>query len=373
MAHIFKYPNEDTKGIIIFTHKEVAYFTKFWKKTRYDWFNNIQGKILPADQLKPTFSRHFNAIKEKYFIGMHFGWHHENYPTLPFIDFYMGGKGTVTFQNPENIFFIPLNSRSFSSSLFSKQNSYKKYWDIICVSNNSKFKNLGLFLKTVRKLYDHGKKYKVLLLVTSKKNETPERFYIQLEDDYHSLFSSSERELFTLMKLSPTLSFTGLPQSTLSHFYAESKVFTLFSNKEGESRVISEALLSGLMVVVKNDLQGGGRDLLDDSNSIQFSEYHNAYQTLIEAVEHYKDYNIPSEEVKKITQESYTVPLLKSYFKKLYHTHDQHFDGELINCDRLAFRLPAHEPSVPWNAGRLRSADIVNKKLFKIFLKHLQL
>ena len=53
----------------------------------------------------------------------------------------------------------------------------------------------------------------------------------------------------------------------IARLYRASRSFLLCSQREGESRVIHEALLSGTPVLARRDLIGGGLDHLDEANS----------------------------------------------------------------------------------------------------------
>ncbi len=366
MAHIFKHPSNGQKGIVVFTHKEIRAFQSSNK-----YIDRIKSKLKIPQKLHSFYRKNIEEISKKYFIGLHFGWYHENYPVLDFVDFYMGGEGTVSFQG--EVFFIPLNSSSFTPSEFNTNNMPSKYWDIICVSNIAKHKHLDLFMKEIKKIYELGYKYKVLLLNTSKANESTPRMYSTIVQDYYDWFSFEERQNFTLLKLNHELGFLGISQTQLSHFYKSSKVFTLFSKREGESRVISEALMCGLPVVVKADLEGGGRDFLNEDNSYLFDVFDNAHRSLIHTVENLSDFNIDTESVRKDANEIYSLGILKQYFEKLYKEHNSQFDNKLINTDYLNFRLPGHYLDVRWSINRHMSADIVTRQQMNYFLMALKL
>lgn len=367
MAHIFKLPENGNKGIIVFTHKEIAFFQKFFKQTRFDWANKLQSRFVKRYTLKRYFKGELEQLRKDFFIGMHFGHFHKDYPKLPYVDFYMGSEGTVLFKEP--VFRIPLNSRNFIPTIFQDLGFERKYWDIICVAKANVLKKMDEQLKAFRRIYDLGHKYRILLLVPPSVTRDPKKVYVDLEDDYYRMFNKDERDLFTLMSLRDNLSFLGLPQTTLVEFYNNAKVFTLYSQREGESRVISEALLCGLPVVVKDNLIGGGRDFLNESNSVMFKTYEASHEALIHAVEHYKDLKPDTADLIESTREDASLKKLNGYFEQLYRQHGQHFDGKLINQDSLDFRLPGHYLDLEWGRGRLLSADILSNKQYKTFLE----
>lgn len=364
MAHICKHPDGENKGLIVFTHKEMHYFQMGWI---IKWIPRLSYKTV---RLKDYYRNWLNKISKNYIIGIHFGSYHKTFPSYDFVDFYMSGKGTLEVPDP-NVFFIPFNSRSFSSTVFQPGLNVNKYWDILCIARNAKFKKLDKFLKSIRKIYDKGYKYRIMLMIATPPNENPKKHYVQIEEDYYRMFTDEERDLFIMLKLSKKYSFLGVGSSFIHKLYQESKVFTLFSDVEGESRVISEALLCGLPVVVWDKLKGGGRDLLNSSNSLQFSNYENAHESLINAVENWQDFIFDVDELARLTREDFTIDSLKKYFNELYLSLSQEFDGELINTDNLANRLPAHDTNVPWTRGRFKTADILSRAQFRIFIDHL--
>ena len=316
------------------------------------------------------YSKAFQKIREQYFIGVHYGWTASRIPLYENCDFLMTAQ-QIDIKENNRILQIPLASRNFTPQCFQNKNQIK-YWDILCVSRMVKFKNLNYFLKSIRKIFDQGYNYKVLMIVSENKKMGTKRFYTNLMDDYYSLFSYNERQNFSIMLLSSNLSFPGMPFEVMSHFYNSSKIFSLFSNVEGSSKVISEALLCGLPIVVKDDLEGGGRDFLSKDNSVLFSSFENAHESLIQAVENYDLFKVENETLRQNLSEEFSLEKLKKYFKKLFEENGQTFDGKLINTDRLNIRIPAHlNENIPWAKDRFSTADIVTRKQLEIFMRNL--
>ena len=377
MAHLFKLPKDGNKGILVFTHKEMKFFFRpnkpFSKKRPLTYLPFAINSVYTKYQKTPRFIKEFEALREKYFIGVHFGWHHTEFPELKYADFFMAGKGTVDFTPPEHILEIPMNSRNFISHRFADMNYDQKFWDIICVARAARFKNLDLLLKSIKELNKtEGKFHKVLLIIPPNSSEDPTKFYTTIIEDYYNWFSEEERNQITIMKLSKDLSLLGMPQNSLIHFYNASKVFTLFSEKEGESRVIAEALLCGLPVVVKSDLEGGGRDFLNSDNAVYFDTFETAHLAFKTALDKHEVLQKGTTSLKKDLRDDYTIPVLKDYFKKLYTSHEMKFDGELLNLDYLDRRLPGHTHSVPWSINRFNTADIVSIEQFDVFKTFLE-
>jgi len=348
MAHIFKKYNKETKqkGIFVITHKEV------------DIFNYIPEKL-----------------RDFYYIGVHYGSaaNLQGAQKQSYQDFCMGAESTVSFVG-EQPFRIPYNSRAFTPSYFMEDKSISKHWDIINISRNANVKRLDQFLRAVRKLYDSGNMLKVLLVVPGCHNEKPHTHFVDIVKAYESMFNRHERDLFTLMRLSPELGFLGISPSTIAYFYKSSKAFCLLSSAEGESRVIHEALLCGLPVVCYAGLLGGGRDYLNTSNSSQFTDYNEIHLSLADAAKRASnDLSVDVESLSHELSEIKTIPKLKELFKQMYNKDNNIFDGSLINTDELSLRLPAHYLEVPWNTehGNGVTADIASKEQLTIFIKEL--
>jgi glycosyltransferase involved in cell wall biosynthesis len=385
MAHIFKHPTKDQKGIITLTHKELRmlyknhpYFKPYQKRVKrvLEKVTRKTGDI----KISELFVDSVEAIRERYFIGVHFGWLHENFPHLEHVDFYMGGAGTIDFQAPEREFFIPLDGSNFIPDQFYLENpkSYHKEWDILMVSRDVRWKNLDKFMAAIRSLYDRSKLYNVLLIVPSNHqvavDQNPKKTYTDLLRDYERLFSYEERCKFSILKTHPDMPFLGMAQGQIAKFYHLSKVFALFSETEGGSRVVSEALLAGLPVVVKKDLKGGGRDFLTSENAVFFDDFEHADQALETAVEHWESMNTDNSQVKAVAHEKHSLEELKAYFNQLFTQNNQSFDGELINTDWLSFRINGHwHGDLPWAQDGSKDADIVTKDQWDLFLNTLHL
>ncbi len=336
------------------------------------WFfpRKKKDKLTKSLVISNIIRKAYRETRMHYFIGVHYGWTASSIPLYENCDFLMTPQKIDTNRNSQ-ILHIPLASRNFTPQCFQNKNQIK-YWDILCVSRMGKFKNLDYLLKSIRKIFDQGCNYKVLMIVSENKKMDTKRFYTNLMDDYYSLFSYNERQNFSIMLLSSNIGFSGLPFEAMSHFYNSSKIFTLFSNVEGSSKAISEALLCGLPVVVKDNLEGGGRDFLRKNNSILFSSFENAHESLIVAVENYDLFKVENETLRQSLSEEFSLEKIKEYFKKLFEENGQTFDGKLINTDHLNIRIPAHlNENIPWAKDRFSTADILSHKQLKIFMRNL--
>ena len=377
MAHIFKHPTPAVKGIVTFTHKELQFLISKMGLPKLN-----AAKSMPAAKrlykklaYSKTVTRQIENISKSYFIGVHWGFYFENIRTPDWVDFHFASPGTCQFIDEQYV--IPLSSASFTPVVM-KNNNTPKYWDIICVAKNDHKKKYPELMQQIRKIFDQGYKYNVLFVIASNMNETEKGYYSGILDDYFSMFSAQERERFTIIKTDPNLGFQGFSYTFLSHLYNQSKVFTIFSQKEGVCKVIKEAQLCGLPVVVKSDMQGGGRDYLNESNSLTFESYDTAYKTLIEAVENYQNFSVDYHEIESTIGEQSSLKRLKAHLEDLYEKNDQKFDGELTNTDNLNRRLPAHyfDESIAWAKSpefRFKTTDIVNARMLSDFYHELKI
>ena len=375
MTHIFKNPTPTAKGIILFTHKEMAWFFPGKNKIKLiKSFVKNPSLRKGAEVMKNPSSKSittYQKIRDHFYIGVHIGGDLAGQNLFDDCDFYLASD-SCDMKKVKNIFRIPLVSRNFTPKCFYNRHQ-KKYWDILSISRNPKFKNLNQFLKSIRKIYGLGYDFKVLLICQKNKNENNnDKFYTSLMDDYYSLFSYNERQNFSLLRLSSDVAFPGLSHELMAHFYNSAKVFTLFSQVEGSSKAVSEALCCGLPVVIKHDLRGGARDYLDKTNSIFFDTYDNAHEALIHAVKNYENFDIDSEKQQKALGEENSLDKIKEYFNILYEKNGQKFDGELINTDRLNVRFPAHlNEDIGWAKTRFETADILSEEQLAKFMKNL--
>ena len=357
MAHIFKHPENGNKGIIVLTHKEV---------------NNILPLLLKKQ------------IQEKYFIGVHYGSCQGSVSLNPNISFILGSNKQATFigHQPKK---INLLSRNFTPKTFYLDDKEKKHWDVITVSRAIKIKNLKLFLRSIKSIYDSGNIIKVLLVIpTVELENTPEqapRYDRDIVDFAKQIFSYDELKNITILRLSQDLGMMGIPGETISLLMRKSKVFSLLSPSEGGSKVVSESICSGLINVLWKGITGGASEYLTKNNSVLVNSLtvDSVSRGIINAIKKSsniylnKDFLEEYTEIIKYLREDYTVDKIKKEFCNLYNENGQNFDGNLINTDELNFRLPGHFHQVQWSVGgNGQTADIISQKQLDIFLSHLK-
>jgi hypothetical protein len=323
MAFILKKPHKKFKGVIIFTHKE-----------RY-MFESKSWPLLPV----------FKKLKENYVLGMHWGHYTDNVGNVPFIDFHLAGPGTVNFLPNIKAKIISLSSRNFIEETFKNKNIERR-WDIITVARPLRLKNMDQLLKISRGICDLGYVPKVLFVCPCPSKMEKRGWYMEIYQDYLKMFSKEERGSIVLMLLRGDGYPFPLSTDTLSWLYNSSKTMALLSDKEGESRVISEALLCGTTVIAKENLKGGGRDYLDQSNSIVISDLVEAPKILKNFFENYKGPKFDSKKMESELGEKQSAVKLESEIKKIFLNLGLPYEGEIDKKD-LSRKLPSHTTLLP--------------------------
>lgn len=362
MAIILKPPSK-FKGIILFTHKEWGIFTgnKLIRKLKRE----RKLPFLLNKELRQPYTRWISKLKKEYFIGVHFGCYYPHFFSSEQADFVLSGESNLPNMD-SSITRIPLNSREFISKDFKRLN-IQKHFDVIKVAQNVKVKNWPLAFASAKKCLEVRPETTFLFIIPSQSGVK-----VGLEKNlsklFYETFSKRQQTQISFLFLHPTLEW-GLNQKNLINLYNQSRVFTLFSKAEGESRVISEALCCGLPIVTYSKLKGGGTDLLTEKNSVLFDQFEDAHLAWISALKKFPDGIQDCPEIK--TREDHSLSVLHDYFERLFTSNDMHYDRELINTDHLDRRIPGHHYDVPWMIKGKPTADILTKKQFKIFIDSL--
>ena len=350
VAQVFVKHQDNVKGVVVFTHKEYYNFLK---------------KEVAADTLA--------LIKKHYIVGIHFGWYHKDPEICDFVDFLLASEGTVEFTKDCPVPRLKMSSRNFVSERFDNSNNTNRFWDIACISRDAKFKNLDKFLVSIRKLFDEYGPCKVALVSTGQTSKVRDAsfFYADLISDYYEMFTEEERDSFVLIRPDTALGSGGINETFIAFLLANSKVLTLFSTLEGDTRVPSEGLLSGCKVVVSKHLKGGGTDLLTDYNSVQFDRFDEAHEALHAAVTSHESYTLKDEDRLQVYEKE-SINRVVEFLKSLYPQDVDTSQLTFINTNSLSRRLPGHYHDVPWINGRENTADIMTFKQLETFMSYCQ-
>lgn len=350
MVYELKPPIGASPGVLLFTHKERAFF---------------------RDEL-PILNDRFERLRGRYILGMHWGSYHEEVGATPYIDFHLACPGTVKFREDANARRIPMCSRDFTPMHFQPMDIPKR-WDILSIGHPIHAKKMAELLDVIRMCYDEGKMLDVLLIcaIPDPPCELGSKWETEFFEKYHSLFSKSEREHIHLgtpveadfddKPLQP------IPNQVLPYMYNASRGFTLFSQQEGESKVIHEALLCGTPVVVREDLRGGGRDYLDDRNSIQFSTLTEARDAFISLAERSEKVAFDPAYLRPHICEEYTVDKLEKAITTIFEELDEPYYGEIEKAN-LALKLPSHSVSLRPELRGEKTNDLRSRLAMAVYL-----
>ena len=127
MVSIIKENNKNSKGVLIFTHKERFIFED------------------PIDPLKDA----IETLKSEYLLGMHWGWYHENQKSVPYIDFHLAGEGTVSFRENMDTPRYTYCSRNFIPEFFVPFDCPTHY-DIVTVATPVEKKKMSDLIDAIR-------------------------------------------------------------------------------------------------------------------------------------------------------------------------------------------------------------------------------
>jgi hypothetical protein len=186
-----------------------------------------------------------------------------------------------------------------------------------------------------------------------------DHYYHELIEDYNNLIGKQYRKYFTLIPIHTFDHQYVFSKEEICDFLNLSKVFILPVEKEGASRVIHEALVCGLPIITYKNLQGGGADLLNNNNSLFFEEYENMHKQIIYMMENLDKFKYDETKYLQICSETYQIPILKEYLKKIYLKQEGFFkDEDQYDFEDLDRKLDSHEITLPQNMRK----KITNKK-----------
>jgi hypothetical protein len=333
MVSELKQSSSGRNGIIVLTHKERQLL-----KSK----NKVVVEIL-------------DKLHRQNLIGMHWGHYTRSIPKIPFVDFHLASPGTIgkghnTIQN-----WISLSSRNFVDPIFFSKDKLPRKWDILYVCRALKLKNIHEMFLIARKLLDLNHSFSILLQINAPLNFKNLRgYYAEIQNDYENMFSVQDR---SLVKLNFIVSNDIFPIATedIAALMRQSRIVALLSNREGESRVISEALASNCWILCKSRLKGGGRDLLSTQNSIQFSDLDECVHKLIAN----KAFSQPKIEpsIVEAIHSSISTPFLRSQLERLLEKRQLDIGNgwQLTNLDR---KLPSHTSSLGNILGISQTDDL---------------
>jgi hypothetical protein len=352
--HILIKASDNYKGILIITHKEVRFLSKYLPK-----------------------------LKPKYHVLCHIGFNVQA-PNDRSIDLYL-----ISDSRCKNELFIPYTSRNFLPDCFNNHDKdytqlntlFNKYAinskicttiDFLYVGRCTEFKQVneifGYFEELNKKFPG---KYTFCFVILGDKTIQKDQYYSK----FRNIVKRNETEknfiIFdtTNMQIENDV-YMGLTSDELSIFYRNSKVYIHGCQIEGESRTIQEALVSGCICLLKHNMLGGGLDYIKQFNSVLYTTQ-NHQSKLIEAVTKFDDY-VYDDYIVDIVNETSTIPkFLKTMYNKFGYDIGVELFMSYCNTYRLCFSLPAHNLNVKWHMKGKPTTDILNDSQFRILQQHI--
>ena len=344
MVYELKPPVDGSPGLLMFTHKERPFF--------FD----------PPAPLEARLER----LEEEYVLGAHWGRYHDDVGETPFVDFHMACPGTVDFRADADVRRIPLCSRNFTPSYF-RPIDVPVEWDVLSVGHPINVKRYGELLEVIRMVFDAGVDLRVLLVcaVPDDPSKLGPKWDHGFFEKYESLFSDAERERIDLAVPGEVQvgnrSVHPLPNEVFPYLYNASNCFTLFSREEGQSKVVHEALLCGTPVVVREDLKGGGRDYLDETNSLQFGSRKEARDAFIEVAEAPDEHAFDPGHLRSELAEDEVADRFEAEIAAMYEELGHEYRGEMEKTD-LAFKFTGHTITLPRELRRENTNDLRSRE-----------
>ena len=320
MVYELKTPTERYKGVLIFRGLESDYLRN------------------PG----PELSKALRAVRKYYVVGVHWGRYQHHVPEFKHVDFHMAAPGTIEEFGPDSWRWIPLCSRDFTPGYF-RPLDVPNRWDLVTVANINPEKNLDELLEIIRLCYDAGRPLSVFLLCPYASEETRDQF----RRTVRRTFTERERRNFEVVTPNKRVTVeNGIPNTLLPYLYNSSRLFALLSEEEGGGRVVSESLLCGTPVVVKDTLRGGAADYLTEKNSFGVSSVEEGAAQIRETLANPDRYQFDPEPLRSTLVEDHSVTLLESELQRVFQMAGCEYGGP-IDTESLAWKLPSHYPSIP--------------------------
>jgi glycosyltransferase involved in cell wall biosynthesis len=343
MAFILKRPVGQSKGVAMFTHKERALLH------------------LSAPLIGPALRR----LRERYVVGMHWGFYAVDVPVMSAVDFHLAKPSTVQFRSPSEVRALPFNSSMFTPEYF-RQEPRAKHWDILSVTRSAKFKNTDQLLDALRIVYDERPETHTLVICTASPVPDPVREDLGIWQKYEASFDELERERFKLVMTSGAL--FPFSRRDVAFFYQSSRVFTLFTETEGVAKVVNEALLCGLPVVIQSAFKGGGADYLTPQNSRRFSSVAEGADALLQLLQG-EPVRFDTQALAAEVSETHSIGRFERALAELFRELGLPYEGELDTAD-LSRKLPAHRPGMLPSSLRVGSTwDVLTPRAMLAYLR----
>ncbi len=231
MACLIKAPDANGKGCVSFTTQE-------------------RDHLIRKD---PAIHAAVEALKGRYFVGLHHNWHDYNFAYDPLFDFSMAGDGDLIERDGKPFDRIALDACNFSPPFFAARDGSEKFWDVLCTSRAVFFKGLPEFFQAIRSIYDTGRRIRVLHLCPVPPANKEGTVLHDIRQRFEAMFSAEDRRYFNLMTMEWDNPFP-LDIETLAFFYRSSRVYVHSAPDERRARAGAYAWATGLPMICRENV-----------------------------------------------------------------------------------------------------------------------
>jgi glycosyltransferase involved in cell wall biosynthesis len=231
MACLIKAPDAFGKGCVSFTTPE-------------------RDRIVNAD---PHGRAAVEALKSRYFVGLHHNWHDHDFNYDPLFDFSLAGEGDLIERQGAPFNRIALDACNFSPECFSPRPDAEKFWDVVCTSRAVFFKGLPEFFQAIRTIYDTGRLIRVLHLCPVPPANKEGTVLHDIRQRFEAMFSPEERRYFNLMTMEWDNPFP-LDLETLAFFYRAGRIYVHSAPQERRARAGAYAWATGMPMVSRENV-----------------------------------------------------------------------------------------------------------------------
>jgi len=333
MACLLKFQSSESKGVVTLTTQE-------WKAVSMD----------------PSAMKALERLREEFVTGLHFNWHDYSFKPSRMFDFFMAGREDLRPIDDSPFRLLPMDACNFTPECYRPEANENKFWDILSVGNPVFFKRPEVVLRTIRKLFDKSvRPLRVLYICPIPPSAVSDQTTVLygVRQYYESLFSTEERERFTLL----TTTFDSpnpFDRETLSVFFRNSRVFLHCATEERRCRIAAYAWCAGLPVVAYPSVASIVSEKLRRAPGFFEVNHDDEYvPQLCEALSSF--HNFDAAPFRSELSETATVNALKSQLQLVFGELDIPFEGELLsrNLDR---RLGWHHQGIGGRTNGLQQS-----------------
>lgn len=325
MAVVLGMPRKMAKGVVVFTHNEAVIVER-------NGTHLVRDRLSFDERNELRIARkRMRKLKDRYLFGCHFNFRNKTL-VLPksagLFDFYLSTRKTYSM-------FLPEAKRINTVASFFVEDNYLENFerdiDILYVATDSKVKNWGRFLSVCEQLLLERPGLRVMAVQTGRHD-----------------FSSNQTQVNALRLKFPTAALDfryvrlsgpgkGLPGHEIKTFMNRAKVFTHFSEKEGQATVISEAFMAGCKVGLYSALHKMSVELPGTSTWRLYSRGNEA-KVILELLDSVNPNSSDMSEVREFFGEKANIRFLSSSIQTIVAPVIPNFH----DLDNLKHRLPAH-------------------------------